>query len=140
MYSNCSLRAGETESQIDLRFARRENPICLSIRQTVQRLTQILILSNSLAIFCVVRRDHFNPVMGSPAVSCSNNCSICLIISETFFLPWAVPLPLLGCRPTRCLAPVFDGVLWLPYADQAPVTQQSSCHPRGQTGTWQHEM
>ena len=39
------------------------------------------------AMFSVVRRDHFSPVMGSPAVSCSSKCSMMVIIRGVFF-PW----------------------------------------------------
>src|SRR5260370_42601047 len=44
----------------------------------------------AMAIFSVVRRDHFNPVMGSPAVSYSSRNSISVTMSAVFFRPVCV--------------------------------------------------
>ena len=40
---------------------------------------------NAMAIFSVVRRDHFSPVMGSPAVSYSIRNWISVTMSAVFF-------------------------------------------------------
>src|SRR5260370_39859995 len=42
---------------------------------------------NAMAILSVVRRDHFSPVMGSPAVSYSSRNSISVTMSAVFFQP-----------------------------------------------------
>ena len=44
---------------------------------------------NAMAILSVVRRDHFSPVMGSPAVSYSSRNSIKVTMSAVFFDPKA---------------------------------------------------
>src|SRR3990172_7729246 len=56
-------------SAIFLRLAWREYPSALSRQATVLSLTMIPSRRNSSAIFLVALRVHFNPVMGSPAVS-----------------------------------------------------------------------
>src|SRR5258707_15150476 len=54
-------------------------------RATVLAETGISTCSSSAAIFCGVLRVHFKPVMGSPAVSCSNRISMASTISAFFF-------------------------------------------------------
>ena len=44
---------------------------------------------NAMAILSVVRRDHFSPVMGSPAVSYSSRNSISVTMWRFFFDPFA---------------------------------------------------
>src|SRR5258705_13988477 len=56
-----------------------------SRRATVLAETGISTCSSSAAIFCGVLRVHFKPVMGSPAVSCSNRISMASTISAFFF-------------------------------------------------------
>src|SRR5713101_2932248 len=54
-------------------------------RATVLGLTMTPKSPNAMAILSVVRRDHFRPVMGSPAVSYSSRNSIRVTISAVFF-------------------------------------------------------
>jgi len=71
--------------------------------------------TNAMAIFFVVRRDHFNPVMGSPAVSYSSRNSISVMMSAVFF-DWFASAA--GTARAACgyilieqlLAPASDGV------------------------------
>src|SRR5664280_3217263 len=51
------------------------------------------------AIFSVVLRVHFSPVMGSPAVSCSRRISMASIISGVFFPPACARRPFCGRGP-----------------------------------------
>src|SRR6266705_2688098 len=44
---------------------------------------------SAMAILSVVRRDHFSPVIGSPAVSYSSRNSISVTMSAVFFDPFA---------------------------------------------------
>src|SRR5271169_5772387 len=51
----------------------------------------------AMAILSVVRRDHFRPVMGSPAVSYSSRNSISVTMSVVFFRLVCVRLRNGGC-------------------------------------------
>src|SRR6202034_4537285 len=59
--------------------------ISCSRRATVLGETEIPCLTRTWAIFSVVFRVHFIPVMGSPAVSCSRIDSMAWTISGVFF-------------------------------------------------------
>jgi len=54
-------------------------------RAPVLGLTKTRKSPSALAILSVVRRDHFRPVIGSPAVSYSSRNSISLTMSAVFF-------------------------------------------------------
>ncbi len=54
---------------------------------------------NAMAIFFVVRRDHFSPVMGSPAVSYSSTNSISVTMSAKFF-DWFASAAGTACGPS----------------------------------------
>src|SRR5580704_6718476 len=58
-----------------------------SRRATVLAETGISTCLSSSAIFWGVLRVHFKPVIGSPAVSCSNRISMASTISAFFFRP-----------------------------------------------------
>jgi len=64
-----------------------EKPIFLSNPATVRSLTCMPRGWSSAAILAVVRRVHFRPLIGSPAVSCFMISSILEITSGVFF-PW----------------------------------------------------
>lgn len=85
IYSNCSFLSGDVACAIDFRLVFKENPISFKRRETVLELTSMPRWYSSCAILSVVRRLHFNPVIGSPAVSCSSNCSMAERISGVFF-------------------------------------------------------
>jgi hypothetical protein len=57
-----------------------------------------------MATLAVVRRDHFRPVMGSPAVSYSSRNSIRVRRSAVFFHGFAAAADLAGA--TRCHLPI----------------------------------
>src|SRR6266542_4744260 len=59
--------------------------MCSSRRATVLALTLIPKSASARATLAVVRRDHFTPVMGSPAVSYSSRYSIRVTMSAVFF-------------------------------------------------------
>src|SRR3990170_4291657 len=120
MYANCRLRtAGEGEflppDSILLWFTRREYLMVLRSRATVFELTVIPSRVNCLAIFCVVLLVHFNPVIGSPAVSCSNSFAIDWITSGVFFPAPVGPLPCCERPPTGLGCQIARVVLEPPY-------------------------
>ena len=70
---------------------------------------------SALAILSVVRRDHFRPVMGSPAVSYSSRNSIRVTMSAFFFHGLASAARTAGASRhhlliEQLLAPAGDGV------------------------------
>src|SRR5205814_8497973 len=91
-------------------LTRRERSMWCRRRATVLAESGLSICWRTSAIFSVVLPVDFNPVMGSPAVSCSRRISIASIISGVFFPPAYVqrrlcargPLP----RPERVAAVV----------------------------------
>jgi hypothetical protein len=64
--------------------AQREIHLIQETSDSIGRDRNVDLLKTS-AIFAVVLRVHFNPVMGSPAVSCSRRISMASIISGVFF-------------------------------------------------------
>src|SRR2546425_1199915 len=84
---------------ICLRLTRREKSIWYRRRATVLAETGISICCRSFAIFSVVLRVHFSPVMGSPAVSCSRRISMASIISGVFFPPAGARRPFCARGP-----------------------------------------
>src|SRR5882762_10426862 len=74
-----------------------------SRRATVLAETGISTCPSNSAIFWGVLRVHLSPVMGSPAVSCSNRISMTSTISAFFFRSVAVRRPF--CLHDRTLRP-----------------------------------
>ena len=71
--------------------------------------------ASAMATLAVVRRDHFRPVMGSPAVSYSSKNSISVRMSAVFFPPVCVRRRSGECVPShilieQLLAPTGYGV------------------------------
>ncbi len=106
MCTNCAWRSsGETLQVLDscLCLTRNEKSIGLSCLATVRSLTAMPQRCSSAAILAVVRRVHFKPVMGSPAVSCCISDSIRAMISGVFFHRFA--------PAAACTDPIdFDGL------------------------------
>src|SRR6266581_4026642 len=86
--------------------SQREIHLVEKTRDRILAETGISICCRTSAIFSVVLRVHFSPVMGSPAVSCSRRTSMASIISGVFFpaacarRPLCVRGPLLRPEPT----------------------------------------
>ena len=85
MRSNWSLRSGCEAPASFLWLTRSENPIALRSRATVRGQTSMPSLCSSAATLAVVRRVHFKPVTGSPAVSCAIRTSSRAMTSGVFF-------------------------------------------------------
>jgi len=128
---NCSSRYGLELVAICFRLTRREKSIWYSKRETVLAETGISICCRSSAIFSVVLRVHFNPVMGSPAVSCSRIISMASIISGVFFPPAGARRPFCGHGPPSRPAPT-TAVFRAPRCEDRGRGRRPGCdHRRG---------
>ena len=81
---NCSSRFGCEAPARFLWLTRSENPIFLRNRATVRAEMSVPSLHSSAATLAVVRRVHFRPRTGSPAVSWSIRASMWAMTSGVF--------------------------------------------------------
>src|SRR6266513_3143911 len=88
-----------------------------SKRATVLALTMIPKSPSAKATLAVVRRDHFTPVMGSPAVSYSSRYSIRVTMSAVFFPRGGGRRPRGGSAPARHRDRAAVGDHVRPYVD-----------------------
>src|SRR6266487_2573092 len=91
--------------------------MCSSRRATVLALTLIPKSASARATLAVVRRDHFTPVIGSPAVSYSSKYSIRVTMSAVFFPRGGGRRPRGGSAPARHRDRAAVGDHVRPYAD-----------------------
>ena len=84
---NCSSRFAREAPARFLWLTRSENPIFLRSRATVRAQMSVPSLHSSAATLAVVRRVHFRPRTGSPAVSWSIRASMWAMTSGFFFRP-----------------------------------------------------
>ena len=82
---NWSSRFGCEAPARFLWLTRNENPIFLRSRATVRAQMSVPSLPSSAATLAVVRRVHFRPLRGSPAVSWSIRASMWAMTSGVFF-------------------------------------------------------
>ena len=85
IWENCASLSGCELPESFLWLTRSEKPLFLSSPATVRALTWVPRDWSSVAILAVVRRVHFRPLIGSPAVSCFMIASILWNTSGVFF-------------------------------------------------------